>query len=94
MVEIFIVLVVGRKAIWDRMWGLKRGGTSGRNIERQIEVIQSCILDVRFEKGLHGQVIPCKEAERVRGQMSVSLRKQAWCRKQRRVNARLGLYRK
>jgi len=45
---IFIVLVVGRKAIWDRMWGLKRGGISGRNIESQIEVMQSCILDVIF----------------------------------------------
>jgi hypothetical protein len=32
------------------MWGLKRGGTSGRNIESQIEFMQSCILDVMFDK--------------------------------------------
>ena len=50
MTGIFIALVVGRKAIWDQMWGLKSGDTSGRSIESQIEVMQSCILDVMFDK--------------------------------------------
>jgi hypothetical protein len=29
---------------------LKKGGTSGRSIESQIEVMQSCILDVIFDR--------------------------------------------
>jgi hypothetical protein len=32
------------------MSDLRRGDTSGRNIESQIEVMQSCILDVMFDK--------------------------------------------
>jgi len=43
------------------MLGLKRGGTSGRSIESQIEVMQSYILDVIFAEGCMDRRFPAEE---------------------------------